>query len=141
MQSEAGFQGEIEFVEKILPDQDFGDFQGLPNITLIHELAGEFSNSLELMPYQKVGDTKRLLISVYLETSNVSGKVIAVLARDPYPNSWQDLIQIMEIARERLSILDNQPGPFPAESIATARNAIASLDNKIRQHIAKQGNW
>jgi hypothetical protein len=135
VQNDAGFQGEIEFLEGVLPDEDFGNFQSLPNIGLIHELASEFSNNLELMPYQIVGDVKRLLVSVYLQTKYDQGKVIAVLVRDPYPRDWSELEKVMSHANERLLILDALAETYPPESIDTARKALAKLAVKVRDRV------
>ena len=133
MPNEIGFQGEIEFDHGILPGKGFGEFETLWNIDLIHELAGEFSSSLELMPYQKAGDVKRLLVSVYIASKSKKGSVIAVLTRDPYPKDWNDLNEIMRTAIERLDHLDRLEAAYKRDSFVDARKALLMLSEKIQQ--------
>lgn len=141
MQNEPGFQGEIEFQAEAVLESDFGEFESLPNIDLIHDLAAEFSSSLELMPYQMAGDVKRLLVSVYIGIRSKPGKVIAVLTRDPYPSSWEELEAIMTKAKGRLSNLKQLEAVYLGESIEQARLALEALSSKIEQRRLTAGSW
>ena len=113
----------------------------LPNIGLIHELAGEFSDSIELMPYQKAGDVKRLLVSVYIGVKSKPGKVIAVLIREPYPTSWDDLDCIMRKAAAQFVVLEKLDAVYQRESIDQARLAVEKLAFKIQQHRKSAAAW
>jgi hypothetical protein len=141
MQNELGFQGEIEFAEGAQLENHFGEFESLPNIDLIHDLAAEFSTALELMPYQKAGDVKRLLVSVYIGIKSKPGKVIAVLTRDPYPSSWNDLEGIMTTAMARIANLEGLNEVYLLESIDQARLALQALNKKIQQTRQIAGSW
>lgn len=141
MQNEPGFQGEIEFQAGADLESHFGEFENLPNIGLIHELAGEFSASLELMPYQMAGDVKRLLVSVYIGIRAKPGKVIAVLTRAPYPSSWEELEAIMKTAESRLAYLKQLENIYQSESIDQARLALDALSSKIQQRRLSANGW
>ncbi len=141
MPNETGFQGEIEFAAGALLTSQFGEFESLPNIDLIHNLAGEFSAALELMPYQKAGDVKRLLVSVYIGVKSKPGNVIAVLTRDPYPTSWEDLEQIMSTSQNRIDMLEQLENIYERESIDQARAALQKLEKKIQQHKQVSSSW
>jgi len=141
MQNETGFQGEIEFAEGESLGSQFGEFESLPNIGLIHELAGEFSDSLELMPYQKAGDVKRLLVSIYIGVKSKPGKVIAVLTRAPYPKSWDDLEGIMTTAAAQIAVLKTLDAIYQLESIDQSGLALEKLVLKIKQYRKAAGAW
>ena len=141
MQDETGFQGEIEFADGASLGSQFGEFEVLPNIGLIHELADEFSDSLELMPYQKAGDVKRLLVSVYIGVKSKPGKVIAVLIREPYPTSWDDLEGIMKKAAAQIDVLEQLDAVYQGESIDRARRAVEKLAFKFQQHRKDAVAW
>ena len=141
MQNQSGFLGEIEFREGFLPSGDFGDFESLSNIQWIHELAHEFSKSLELMPYQMAGDGKRLLVSVYMDTRIQNGRVIAVLTRDPYPSDWDALLGLMKTAIERLNSLNQLEAIFTCASIASAGTALRELLSKMESFRKVHPDW
>jgi hypothetical protein len=126
-----GFLGEIEFVEGLLPSQEFGRFEHLPGVQAIHELAHEFSQCLELMPYQKVGEPPKLLVSVYVASRFTTGRMIAVLVRDEYPSTWEALAEKVKLALLRLDALDRMTEQIEAGSIAQARAALDGLSQKI----------
>lgn len=125
------FAGEIEFDGRISPEQDFGKFQNLPLVNEIHELAAEFSNCIELMPYQKVGENVKLLISVYLESKQNSGTIIAVLIRDTYPITTIDLAKMVRHAYKIFTSLPQLTQQFEKGSILSAEDALSQLHQRI----------
>jgi len=131
MPETSGFLGEIEFVAELLPSQEFGRFESLPDVQAIHELAHEYSQSLELMPYQKVGEPPKLLVSVYVASRLTTGRMIAVLVRDDYPPTWEALAEVVMLALLRLDALDLMTEQIEAGSIAQARAALNGLYEKI----------
>jgi len=126
-----GFLGEIEFVEGLLPSQEFGRFESLPHVQAIHALPHEYSRSLELMPYQKVGEPPRLLVSVYVASRFTTGRMIAVLVREVYPPTWEALAEMVMLALHRLEALDLLAQQIEPGSIAEARAALNGLYEKI----------
>jgi hypothetical protein len=130
--SEAAFMGEIEFAGDHVPGEDFGAFETLPHVEKIHELAREYADVLELMPYQLVGEGMRLLVSVYLESRHAEGKVIAVLTRSPYPPDADALDDLMQVALKRAELLSHLSHRCEEASIASARNALEQLYRKIQ---------
>jgi len=77
------FLGEINLTRIFQPDADFGDFINIPNASLIHQLAAEFREHLELIPYQETGDPMQLGLAIYLRPVSGNGRIIAILVRDP----------------------------------------------------------
>jgi len=126
-----GFLGEIEFAAGIPPGRDFGQFATLPNVQRIHALAHQFSHVLELMPYQKVGEPVKLLVSVYVESVLTKGRVIAVLIRDNYPADWRGLAQMVQAALEQVEVLVQLKGLYSETSIASAREALGQLNHLV----------
>ena len=141
VENQSGFLGEIEFREGLLPSGEFGDFESLANIQWIHDLAHEFAQSLELMPYQMAGDSKRLLVSVYVETRMQNGRVIAVLTRDPYPSDWDALVELMKKAVERMNYLYQLEAIYTRASITAAGAALMDLLNKMESFRKDHPDW
>jgi len=131
MQEASAFMGEIEFDGDIPPDPNFGQFERLPNIDKIHELAQEYSSQLELMPYQKVGEPIKLLVSIYLKSKLAGGRVIAVMTRSDYPQEASALAEMMQTAIGRLDFVSHLAHQFEEESISSARDALEQLHKKI----------
>jgi hypothetical protein len=136
MQDVSGFLGEIEFggagsAGDLTPLNGFGQFEGLPYIQRLHELAHEFSDVLELMPYQKAGEGVKLLISVYIEPRLTNGRIIAVLVREAYPTDRPALASLMQLALKRMETLVQIRQQFKEPSIASAREALFRLSQKI----------
>lgn len=130
--SEAAFMGEIEFHDESVPEHDFGAFETLPNVQKIHELAREYADVLELMPYQLVGEGMKLLVSIYLESKHAEGKVIAVLTRSPYPPDADALDDLMQVAMQRAELLAHLSHRYEETSIESAKNALEQLYRKIQ---------
>ena len=131
MTAQLTFLGEIELAGDLVPTKGFGAFNELPNIGLVRELAHQFRESIELMPYQKVGDVRRLLICAYLEASVGGGQLIAVLGREEYPATLSGLVALLENAIRRLELLDQPGSEFRRGSLDAARTSLASLTKKI----------
>jgi hypothetical protein len=125
------FAGEIEFVDHYLPEKSFGEFENLPYMDDLHGLAGEFSNSIELMPYQKMGEQVKLLISVYLIPKRTSGTIIAVLTRDPYPKARSEFANMVKIAKQRFDTQTQLLQEFEKSSIDSAAEALNQLYQRM----------
>ncbi len=127
------FLGELELVQDQLQDPAFAEFDRLPQVDFIRSVADEFAGVIELMPYQKDGEEMKLLVSVYLQPRNNSGKVIAVLIRGRYPKDVQELQQLVVNASNRLSSLDGIAGRFEAGSIQSAQENLDRLRLRIEK--------
>jgi hypothetical protein len=136
MSVEKTFSGEIEFDPHTLPSIDFGEFQYLPYSDDIHDLAKEFSNSLELMPYQKVGEHVKLLISVYLQLKQKPGTIIAVLIREKYPKDLTELANLVHLAHNIFNNMTQLNENFDKISIDSANSSLDHLHNKILAKLA-----
>jgi hypothetical protein len=129
------FLGELELAQDQLQNPDFADFERLPYKELIQSLAMEFAGDIELMPYQKDGDKMRLLVSVYLQPKDSSGKVIAVLTRGLYPQDLQGIMQLIDIATKRLSSLQAIACRFKADSLQSAQENLKKLFLRIAESL------
>lgn len=130
MENELTFLGEVNLFKGLVPDADFGDFLNLPNEALIHQLAGEFRDHLELIPYQETGDPMQLGLAVYLRPVSGNGRVIAILVRDLFPKLPADVLSYVRLARERIGLLDFMHHRFTVPSIESAGQALESLERK-----------
>lgn len=126
------FLGEFELAEAPLQDPGFADFAHLPIIETVRLLAGEFAGAIELMPFQKDGDGMRLLVSVYLQPKNSTGKIIAVLVRAPYPEDLMSLSDLVKKATTRLTWLENISERFEQSSIQAAEDSLGQLSRRIK---------
>jgi hypothetical protein len=129
------FLGELELAQDQLQNPDFADFERLPYKELIQSLAMEFAGDIELMPYQKDGDKMRLLVSVYLQPKDSSGKVIAVLTRGLYPQDMQGIMQLVDIAARRLSSLETIACRFKTDSLLSAQENLKRLSIRIAESL------
>ena len=125
------FLGELELAQDRLQDPGFAEFDRLPHVDFVRSIAEEYAGIIELMPYQKDGEVMKLLVSVYLQPRNSSGKVIAVLIRERYPKDAQELQQLVLSASNRLSSLDAIAGRFEAESVQSARENLRRLYSRV----------
>jgi hypothetical protein len=133
MSTSLTFLGELELAQDQLQDPDFAEFDRLPRVDFIRSVADEFAGVIELMPYQKDGEAMKLLVSVYLQPRDSTGKVIAVLIRERYPKDSQELQRLVLSASNRLSSLDAIAGRFEAESIQSAQENLTRLRRRIGQ--------
>jgi hypothetical protein len=133
MPAQRTFLGEIELVDNLELTQEFGDFETLPNVNLVWELAREFSDRVEIMPYQKAGDIARILVSVYLELIRGRGIIIAVLARDPYPQDRASLRTMIRDSLLRLGQMTRFGQRYAAGSIERSREALVDLLERLEQ--------
>jgi hypothetical protein len=127
------FLGEFELAEAPLHDPSFADFVRLPYIEAVRSLAAEFAGAIELMPFQKDGDGMRILVSVYLQPKNSTGKVIAVLIRAPYPNDLISLSGLVDKAATRLPWLASISDRFEQSSILAAEESLSRLSRRIKE--------
>lgn len=133
-QSEAiTFLGEFELAEAPLQDPNFADFAHLPFIEEVRSLAGEFAGAIELQPFQKDGVGMRLLVSVYLQPKNSTGKIIAVLIRAPYPADLMSLSHLVQKAANRLPWLGSISDRFEESSIQAAKDSLELLSRRIKE--------
>jgi hypothetical protein len=131
MGSESTFIGELEVSAGVEPTADFADFENLTNVALIRKVASEFSDQLELMPYQRAGEDMQLAVSVYLSPKSSPGRIIAVLARRSFPHSKQMLIALVKEARERLDLLRKISSRFEEASLGSARESLAKVLSEL----------
>lgn len=127
------FLGEFELAEAPIQDPGFADFARLPFIEEVRSLAGEFAGAIELQPFQKDGVGMRLLVSVYLQPKNSTGKIIAVLVRAPYPEDLMSLSDLVEKAPTRLTWLGSISDRFEPDSILAAKNSLDQLSRRIKE--------
>ncbi len=128
MGEEKTFLGEVALLDEIAPDDDFGAFDLLPNLALINELAAEFSDHLELMPYQEWGETVKLAVSVYLRPKSGGGRIIAVLSHEDYPSDKAGLVPVIKQAAKHLEYLIRGIGhKFVEESLTSACESLEQL--------------
>ena len=129
--------GEIELREDAEPGAGFGVFASLPNVESVYCLARQFSERAELMPYQQVGDTVRLLVSVYLRSRVGDGLTIAVLTREPYPTTLPALQAVVERAATRVRLLGASAGRFEPSSLKRARHTLEEMAREVEHWIAE----
>ena len=127
------FLGEFELAEAPLQDPNFADFARLPFIEEVRSLAGEFAGAIELQPFQKDGVGMRLLVSVYLQPKNSTGKIIAVLIRAPYPADLMGLSDLVQRAATRLPWLGSISDRFEQSSILAAKDSLDQLSRRIKE--------
>ena len=127
------FLGEFELAEAPLQDPNFADFARLPFIEEVRSLASEFAGSIELQPFQKDGVGMRLLVSVYLQPKNATGKIIAVLIRAPYPADLMSLSDLVQKAATRLPWLGSISDRFEQSSILAAKDSLDQLSRRIKE--------
>jgi hypothetical protein len=130
--------GEVAIAVAILadtePEQDFAAYEHLPNRALVAKLARAFSDGLELMPYQELGDKTRLAVNVYLRPRSGDGRIIAVLSREYYPPDLRALRHAVERARKRLERLNCDMGSqFDEASLVSAHETLEHLAESIAQ--------
>jgi len=124
------FLGEINLYKNIQPDADFGDFINIPNASLIHQLAAEFREHLELIPYQETGDPMQLGLAIYLRPVSGNGRIIAILVRDPYPQEPVEILNYVKLAQERIDLLSGLHR-ITEQSIDSARQALEKLERRM----------
>lgn len=129
------FLGELELAQDRLQDPAFAEFDRLPQVDFIRSVADEFAGVIELMPYKKYGEEMKLLVSVYLQPRNSSGKVIAVLIRGRYPMDLKELQNLVGIASNRLSSLGIIADRFEEDSIRVAQEYLDELRLKIKNSL------
>jgi len=127
------FLGEIGLFGDVLPDKDLGNFGSLPNIGFIRQLAGEYSDSLELMPYQDAGNRVKLALCAYLEPDQGEGRVIAFLCQDDFPPDKDSLLKTLARGKEKLNALRKYSDRFSRSSINFAVGRLNQLSEKISQ--------
>jgi len=126
--SEDFFLGEVALLQDGEPEEDFGSFMRLPYIETVHGLAREFSDHLELMPYQQLGDKKTLSLSVYLRPRIGDGRIIAILSREDYPKEKEAIAETIKVGIERLDVLRRSVGnQFLESSLDSARDSLHRL--------------
>ncbi len=131
MEDALTFLGEINIYKKIAPDAAFGDFSNLPIENLVHQLAAEFSEHLELLPYQETGDPMMLNISVYLKPKAGNGRIIAILVREKYPVDPNELLGYVQLAKKRIEMLRVLQHRITPQSIDSAFHVLEQLERKI----------
>ena len=127
------FLGEVAIIHAETPDKDFGAFEDLSNLEPIHELAREFSEYLELMPYQQLGNHVELSLAVYLKPVFADGRIIAIVGREAFPTDLNSLANIVETGIKHLDLLNQGIGHrYEPDSITLASKQLRSLLEKIR---------
>ncbi len=126
------FLGEVAIIHAEVPDKDFGAFESLSNLEPIHELAREFSEHLELMPYQQLGKNIELSLAVYLKPIFADGRIIAIVGREEFPTDLDSLAHIIEIGIKHLELLRSGIGPrYEQASIESASQQLKLLLSRI----------
>ena len=110
MTNSTTFLGEVEILQNSMPEEDFGKFENLLNLGVVHELAHEFSDFLELMPYQELGKQMELSLAVYLRPKFADGRIIAIVGRDKFPENGESLSKIVTQGINRLELLRKGTG-------------------------------
>jgi len=127
------FLGEVAIIHAEVPDKDFGAFEKLSNLEPIHNLAREFSEHLELMPYQQLGKTVELSLAVYLKPNFADGRIIAIVGREEFPSDLASLANIIEMGIKHLDLLSRGIGHrYEQASIDSASQQLKLLLSKIR---------
>jgi hypothetical protein len=117
-----------------VPEDDFGAFETLSILEPIHELAHEFSDHLELMPYQQLGKQVELSLAVYLRPVFADGRIIAIVGRDEFPDDLKSLAKIVETGIHHLDLLNTGNGQrYEAGSIESASQQLKLLLAKINR--------
>lgn len=133
MTDSKAFLGEVAIINAEIPDKDFGAFETLSNLEPIHELAREFSEYLELMPYQQLGKQVELSLAVYLKPVFADGRIIAIVGRENFPTDLESLGDIVETGINHLELLRSGIGHrYEEKSILSASKQLKSLLSKIR---------
>ena len=83
------------------------------------------------MPYQKVGEHVKLLISVYLQLKQKPGTIIAVLIREKYPKDLIELANLVHLAHNIFNNMTQLNENFDKISIDSAKSSLDQLQNKI----------
>lgn len=138
MENSQTFLGEINLYKNILPDADFGDFSNLPNESLVHQLAAEFREHLELIPYQETGDPMQLSLAVYLRPISGNGRVIAILVKDLYPQDPVRVLDYIQLARKRIDLLKGLHHRITEQSIDSARLALEQLERRMVELLSQK---
>lgn len=128
------FLGEVSIFHAQVPDKDFGAFEKIPNLAAINRLGHEFSEYLELMPYQQLGKELEINLSIYLKPLFGDGRVIAIVARDAFPTDFEALAQIVRTGIRHLELLSEGIGfRFEGNSVAAASKILHVLLAKIEE--------
>lgn len=125
--SKVTFLGEMELTTDRPQMRDFQSFGSLPNVKVIEQLAAKFSGEAELMPYQKEGESLKLLVSIYLRPKDRKGRVILVLVRQDYPEDTISLKAVVRKALARLEALIPSTGNFDGDSLKAAQRTLTKL--------------
>jgi hypothetical protein len=125
--SKVTFLGEMELTTDRPQMRDFQSFGSLPNVKVIEQLAAKFSGEAELMPYQKEGESLKLLVSIYLRPKDRKGRVILVLVRQDYPEDTINLKAVVRKALARLEALVPSAGNFDGDSLEAAQRTLTKL--------------
>ena len=132
MKNTQTFLGEVAIIRDEMPDKDFGAFEKLTNLDSVHDLAREFSQFLELMPYQELGKNVEISLAVYLDPIFAEGRIIAIVARDDYPPDLDSLAKTVQKGIDHLELLRKGIGQrYTSESIDSARHKLMLLVRKI----------
>ena len=122
------FLGEVSIFHAQVPDAEFGAFEKIPNLASINRLAHEFSEFLELMPYQQLGNNLEINLSIYLKPVYGDGRVIAIVAREAFPVDFSALVLIIEKGIRHLELLAEGIGfRFEKSSIELAAEKLNAL--------------
>lgn len=138
MENPLTFLGEINLYKNLQPDTDFGDFSNLPNESLVHQLAAEFREHLELIPYQETGDPMQLGLAVYLRPISGNGRIIAILVRDLYPEDPVGVLDYVRLAQKRIDLLSGLHHRITKQSIDSARLALEKLERRIMEILSQK---
>lgn len=120
------FVGEIELT-KSYRSGDFENFESFPFIQLIHSVAERFSGTIEMMPYQRQGETPKLAVAVYQRPKVGSGRKIVILVKEDYPQSKQALASLVKKANRRLKTLATRTTEFDQRSVEASRKKVRAL--------------
>ena len=133
MTDSKAFLGEVAIIHAEVPDKDFGAFETLSNLETIHDLAREFSEHLELMPYQQLGNKVELSLAVYLRPVFADGRIIAIVGRDVFPTDLGSLASIVESGINHLALLNSGIGHrYEQDSVESASQQLKRLLSKIK---------
>lgn len=134
MASSNTFLGEVAIFQAKIPGSDFGAFEKIPNLSAVNQLAGEFSDYLELMPYQQLGDPLSINLSIYLRPVFGEGRVIAIVAREPFPSNFESLSRIIQVGIRHLDLLMEGIGHrFEESSIELAAKQLRLLLSRVEE--------
>lgn len=122
------FIGEIELESNQPETAGFSYFTSLPQAELISKMAEKHRSLVEIMPYQRESGSVKLLVSVYLKTSDKQdGRVIIVLLRENYPTDVESLIVLIRTALTRLRTFADLNQQFDADSIVAAEYELDQM--------------